>query len=270
MLPQLTKLTFGTGGVITAGDPAHVRCIRRAMEAGLWMHCANYDGGVFPNLRQALAEAPAQVPRTIFKVDGTSAEAFRAKIRSVLSQTGLERMDIAQVCGFPVTEEPEAVLAAMAEAHGEGLADHFIMDMIHAWCGKALTYLPDDLFEGYIFYYNVVECHADREFLDQAIRRAVPLFAMRAFARGALWDPSRRPPYLHSIFDKSGLSSWIDFAVHGALSLPGAVTTLAGTGNIEHLDELIRSAESFRPLDPALVDELLACHHQWNVDHGVE
>jgi len=233
------------------------------------MHCANYDGGVFPNLKQAFAEAPAQVPRTIFKVDGTSAQAFGAKIRSVLSQTGLERMDIAQVCGFPVSEEPEAVLATMAEAHGQGLADHFIMDMIHPWCGKALTYLSNDLFEGYIFYYNVVECHVDPEFLDLAIRNDVPLFAMRTFGRGALLDPVLRRPYLQSIFDNSGMTSWIDFAVHGALSLPGAVTTLAGSGNIEHLDELIGSAGSFQPLDPALVTELLSCHHQWNRDHGV-
>ena len=270
MFPEFTKLTFGTGGVTTPGDRAHLRCVRRAMEAGLWMHCANYHDGVFPNLKQSFAEAPGQVPHTIFKVDGTSAGEFRATLRACLSQVGLERMDIAQVCGFPVTDEPEAVLAAMGEARREGLADHFIMDLIPAWIGTALECLSQELFEGYIFYYNVTECHASREFLEQAIRRAVPLFAMRTFGGGALWDRSRRPPYLEAMLAKSALTSWLDFSVHGALSLPGAVTTLAGTGNGEHLEELIRSANSFEPLDPALVGELLACHHQWNTDHGVE
>ncbi len=264
MLPDITRLTLGSGSITTPGNPAHIGCIRRAMEAGLWMHCANYESGVFPNLKQAFAEAPNQVPRTIFKVDGTSAQAFHAKIRSVLSQVGLERMEIAQVCGFPVAEDPDEVLSAMEVARRDGLADHFIMDLILRWSTPALSYLPAELFEGYIFYYNVTECEAGREFIEQANRVDVPLLAMRTFGRGALWDPARRPPYLQPIFEKSGRTSWLDFALHGALSLPGAVTTLAGTGNVEHLDELIRSAESFEPLDAGLMQELLDCHHKRN------
>jgi aryl-alcohol dehydrogenase-like predicted oxidoreductase len=239
------------------------------MEAGLWMHCANYQSGVFPNLKRAFAEAPSQVPRTIFKVDGTSAEAFRTTIRSVLSRVDLDRMEIAQVCGFPVANEPGAVLEAMQEARQEGLVDHFIMDLISAWNRAALEYLQEKLFEGYIFYYNVTECHANRDFIDQAIRQSVPLFAMRTFGKGALWDLSLRPSYLRAIFESSNKKSWVDFALHGALSLPGAVTTLAGTGNVEHLEELIRSAESFKPLASDLIEELLTRHHRANTDRGV-
>jgi len=268
MLPEITSLTLGTGSVNTPGDPEHVRCIRRAMEAGLWMHCANYQSGVFPNLKQAFGEAPSQIPPTIFKVDGTGAEAFRTTLRSVLSRVGLERMDIAQVCGFPVADDPEVILEAMREARQDGLADHFIMDLISSWSSIALDTMAKEIFEGYIFYYNVTECHATREFIDRAVRQDVPLFAMRTFGRGALWDPTLRPPYLQKIFEKSELSSWLDFALHGALSLPGAVTTLAGTGNLEHLDELIRSAESFKPLNPDLIRELLECHHHANSRNG--
>jgi aryl-alcohol dehydrogenase-like predicted oxidoreductase len=270
MLPEISRLTLGTGSVTTPGAPGQIRCIRRAMEAGIWMHCANYGNGVFPNLKRAFTEAPDQVPRTIFKVDGTSADAFRATLRTCLSGVGLKRMDIAQVCGFPVAEDPEAVLEAMDEARAEGLAGHFIMDLIQAWSGAALQCLAAGVFEGYIFYYNVTECEISQAFLDRSEQQGVPLFAMRTFGRGALLDPTRRPPYLEALYRMSGLTSWIDFAVHGALSLPGAVTTLAGTGNRQHLDQLLRSAESFKPLDSSLIENLLSCHHRKNAEPGME
>lgn len=269
VFPSITRFTFGTGGVITPGDPEQIRCIRRAMETGLWMHCANYGNppGAFQNLKRAFGEAPSQVPKTIFKVDGMSADGFRSSIRSVLSEVGLERMEIAQVCGFPLSQDPEVILEAMDEAQKEGLADFYVMEIMPKYCRRMMEdIIPRGLFDGYILYHNVMTCRASEEVLAAMIEKSLPLLCLQTFGGGGygLWNPAKRPPYLEPIFRKSGYRSWVDFSVHYGLSLPGVVTTIAGSGKIPHLEELLQAENSFRPLDPALVQELLEAHHAWN------
>jgi len=274
LFPPVTQLTFGTGGVTTPGNPEQIQCIRKAMETGLWMHCANYGDGAFQNLKLAFGEAPGQIPKTIFKVDGVSADGFRSTIRSFLSQVGLDRMDIAQVCGFPLSKDPEAILEAMGEAREEGLTDCYVMEIMPKYCRKMVDeIIPRGLFEGYILYHNVMSCHASKEVLTAMAGKSLPLLCLQTFGGGhgdGLWNRAKRPPYLEPIFRKSGYSSWVDFSVHYGLSLPGVVTTIAGSGKIAHLEEAIQAQESFRPLNPALVQELLEAHHAWNQAHEVD
>lgn len=276
VFPAITRLTFGTGGVTTPGDSQQIQCIRQAMETGLWMHCANYGNGAFQNLKLAFGEAPSQVPKTIFKVDGMSAEGFRSTIRSFLSQVGLDHMDIAQVCGFPLSKDPDAILEAMGEAREEGLADFYVMEIIPKYCRRMMDdIIPRGLFEGYILYHNVMKCQASKQVLAAMVGKSLPLLCLQTFGGGyggqdGLWNPAKRPPYLEPIFKKSGYRSWVDFSVHYGLSLPGVITTIAGSGKMSHLEELIQAAESFRPLNPALVQELLESHHAWNQAHEVD
>lgn len=258
ILESLTKLTLGTGGVSQAGSKEQVAVIRRGMEARVWMHCANYNGGVFPNLRTAFKEAPREIPRTIFKVDGITAAGFETTLHDFLAEAGLERTEVAQVCGFPLSQEPDAVLAAMSKARAAGKADAFIMEVMPSYCAQTPSYIRNKLFDGYVFYCNVWECNADDTVLDLLAANQVPILPMRTFAKGAMFAPDRTEHHrqLDVLYARSGCASWVDFCVRFALGLPQARTTIGGTSQVGHLNELLRAVETCKPLDPAIMHDI--------------
>lgn len=254
-LQTLSKLTVGTGGVGTVGDPEQINVIRQVMDQGdIWMHCANYGEGSFQNLKVAFGERPSKVPKTIYKVDGITADGFRTTLRDFLAQTAVKRTNIAQVCGFPLSQEPDAVLEAMAKARQQGTVDTFIMDLVPSYCDKVPDYIRQRLFDGYIFYYNVIECNATDALLALMEKQEVPIFAMRTFAGGEFFrGTAPQHQELKALLQKSGCANETEFCIRFALSVPASVTTIAGTSKVAHLDLLLDAARRFKPLDPAIV-----------------
>lgn len=257
-LQRVSRLTVGTGGVGKVGDPGQLNVIRRVMdENGIWMHCGNYGEGSFKNLKIAFGERPAQVPRTIFKLDGVTAEGFRTTLRDFLAQTGLERTDIGQICGFPLSKEPDAVLEAMTEAQRRGTVDSFIMDLVPAYCDKVPDYIRRRLFDGYIFYYNVLECHANDTVLSLLEQHKTPIFAMRVFAGGEFFrGGAPQHEALDALFKKSGCRDKVEFCLRFSLSVPSSVTAIAGTSQMAHLERLLDAGRAFQPLDPEIVIQI--------------
>jgi aryl-alcohol dehydrogenase-like predicted oxidoreductase len=257
-LQSISRLTVGTGPVGTIGDPEQLNVIRRVMDEGdIWMHCANYGEGSFQNLKAAFSERPSKVPRTIYKVDGITAEGFRTTLRDFLAQTAVTRTDIAQVCGFPLSKEPDAVLAAMAMARRQGTADAFIMEVVPSYCDKVPDYIRQGLFDGYTFYYNVIECAASDAVLNLMERQRVPILTMRTFAGGEFFrGTSPHARELKGLFQKSGCANETEFCVRFALSVPASVTTIAGTSKLAHLDLLLEAARRFTPLEPRIVERV--------------
>jgi aryl-alcohol dehydrogenase-like predicted oxidoreductase len=257
-LQTISTLTIGTGGVGKIGDPEQINVIRRVMDHGdIWMHCSNYGEGAFQNLKVAFSERPSKVPKTIYKVDGITAEGFRTTLHDFLAQTSVQRMNIAQVCGFPLSKEPDAVLDAMTKARQQGIVDNFIMDLVSSYCDTVPDYIRQGLFDGYIFYYNVIECTATDAVLALMEKYKVPVLAMRTFAGGEFFHGTApQHEELKMLFQKSGCASETEFCVRFALSVPLSVTTVAGTSKIAHLDRLLDAARRFKPLDPVIVNQV--------------
>ncbi len=257
-LQTISRLTVGTGPVGTIGDPEQMSVIRRVMDQGdIWMHCANYGEGSFQNLKVAFSERPAKVPRTIYKVDGITAEGFRTTLRDFLAQTAVRRTDIAQVCGFPLSKEPEAVLEAMSQARRQGTADAFIMEVVPSYCDQVPDYIRQKLFDGYVFYYNVIECSATDAVLALMDEQKVPILAMRTFAGGEFFKGATpQSQALKALFQKSGCANEVEFCVRFGLSVPSSVTTIAGTSKLAHLDLLLDAARGFKPLDPEILRQV--------------
>jgi aryl-alcohol dehydrogenase-like predicted oxidoreductase len=255
-LQTISKLTVGTGPVGKIGDPEQMNVIRRVMDEGdIWMHCANYGEGSFQNLKAAFSERPSKVPRTIYKVDGITADGFRTTLRDFLAQTAIKRTDIAQVCGFPLSKEPDAVLAAMAQAKQQGTADAYIMEIVPSYCSQVPDYIRQGLFDGYTFYYNIIECAASNAVLALMAKHHVPILAMRTFAGGEFFrGTTPQNQELKALFLKSGCASETEFCVRFGLSVPSSVTTIAGTSKLAHLDLLLDSARHFKPLEPRILE----------------
>ena len=269
-LPQLTPVTMGTGGITDPNNPDHARVARLGMEAGIWFHVADYGGGVYNVLERAFREGPRHIPRCIFKVDGTGPEQFRASVEDALRRTGVERIDIAQVCGNPVGPDLAPLAEALREAKEKGLVGSYIMDVIWPYSPKVIQAIEADLFDGYVFYYSPVDRELSEEANDLMISRDVSALAMRTFGgrdggnylTAAATHPTRVA--LEPVYRRSGCSSRVEFCVRFPLSLPHVRTTIGSTGNPQHLQEFLEAGRCFKPLPGDVIDDIRALHRQWD------
>ncbi|MHB9134233.1 MAG: aldo-keto reductase family protein [Armatimonadota bacterium] len=269
-LPAMTRLTMGTGGVTDPANPECVAVARMAMEAGVWFHVSDYGGGVYSTLRQAFSEDPAHIPHCIFKVDGTSVDGFRASVEDALRRTGIERIDIGQVCGNPVGEELAPLAEALVEMKERGLIGCYIMDVIRPYSAKVMQAVQDDLFAGYIFYYNVVERQLSNEANALLEARHTPVLAMRTFGGrdggNYLLLPETDPKWraLEPLYQRSGCANRTEFCVRFPLSLPDTCTTIGSTGSRAHLQTFLDAGASFTPLAPEVVDGIKELIAEWD------
>ncbi len=269
MIPSHTNLTFGSGGITDPNNPECLQVTRMAMEAGVWFHVANYGGGVYRVLKQAFAEAPTLVPRCIVKIDGQGPDLLRNSVMEALRETGLARLDIGQVCGNPVDDSFEPTLEVIAELQEKGLIGPIIMDVIKSYSEKVEQAIDRNLFEGYIFYYNVTERQLSQPVQDRITAQRIPVYAMRTFGgrcpqnllNGDPDHPRRRA--LDALFEASGCLTLLDFCVRFPLSHPHVVTTVGSTGKVEHLKALLDAIDRFEPLPPSVVEEIDALHAEW-------
>ena len=269
--PALTRLTFGTGKVGSPADSEHLRVTRAAMEAGLWFHTAReYGGGsVFETLRTAFREAPSQVPPCIFKVDGNSAQLLRQTVETSLRETGVSRVEVAQVCGNPDVSAlyPDGDLAReMERLQAAGHVGHFSLEIFADFSANLQRAAQDQLFGSVIFYYNTVERQVSNALFETLQSRQTPILALRTLGGnpdsfGDLNEAARAQ--LEAVYERSGCANRFDFRVRFALSAPQVVTTIAATSRVAHLEELLRATREFEPLAPEIIAEIVALQNQW-------
>jgi aryl-alcohol dehydrogenase-like predicted oxidoreductase len=268
-LPPMTPLTMGTGGITDPTNAEMCRVARMGMEAGIWFHVADYGGGVYATLAQAFKEDPAHVPPCIFKVDGTSATGFRESLEDALRRTGKERIEIGQVCGNPVDESLEPLAAQLLKAREEGLVGSYIMDVIYPYSPKVLQAVQANLFDGYIFYYNVVEREVSNAADALMMERGTPVLAMRTFGGrdggNFASDPAHpRVQAVEAFYQQSGCATRTEFCVRFPLSLPHVRTTIGSTSRVANLKLFLEAGRNPQPLAPEIVAGIQAVQNAYN------
>jgi aryl-alcohol dehydrogenase-like predicted oxidoreductase len=268
-LPALTPRTMGTGGITDPSNPDHVKIARLAMDAGVWFHVADYGGGVYAVLKQAFREDPAHVPPCIVKIDGITIQGFHDSVADALRRTGLSRLAIGQVCGYPLCQEREALAEALAEAKAQGRIGSYIMDVIYPYSPAVMETAAASLFDGYIFYLNVMERELSNAAYAQLAAGNVPILAMRTFGGrdGVNYlknaDHPRRAA-LEPLFQQSGCADRLEFCVRFPLSLPNIHTTIGSTGSLANLRAFLDAATA--PLPADVVAGIEALHAEWNAN----
>ena len=265
-LPPLTPIAFGSGGITDPTNPDHIKVTRAAMDAGLWFHVGNYNRGVYPVLKKAFSEVPSGfTPRVIVKLDGTSRAGFTASLEEALRETGLQRIEIGQICGITLCPDVEALCDAML---AEDRIDAYIMDVIPAYSPKVIEFIRAGIFDGYILYYNVTECGMSNAALAEAEKAQVPLLAMRTFGgrngTNFVCGADAASAELERIFERSGCRSRVEFCVRFAAGAPCVLTTVGSTSRLDHLRDFVSAGENPRPLDPLITGEILALHRRTN------
>lgn len=277
-LPELTNFTLGTAGLSDKTDPEHMRVARQAMEAGVWFHSsAEYGkGSVFETLRAAFREDPKHIPRCIFKVHGEDPVKLRRSVEGAIRDTGVGRVDIAQICGRPSVGEDlqpgGGMHDAMCELLEEGLVGSYVIEFFRPTCDDFLRAVADDLFDGYTFYYGVVDREVSNPLFDLIQEKGVDVLALRTVGGGpgAPGYAGDRAAILGEIqqevaalYERSGCASEVEFRMRFPLSVGNVRTTIGGTNDPRHLKLFLDTLAAPEPLPAEIVAAVQALHRRW-------
>lgn len=276
-LPELTNYTFGTGNINDTSNPEHAKVARAAMDAGVWFHTsAEYGkGGVFEVLKSAFSENPSKTPHCIFKINGRDPDLFRESVTGAIAGTGVERVDIAQVCGRPSADDLQPgrpLHDTMCELKEQGLVGSYILEFFRPSTADSIRAVADDLFDGYTYYYNVIDREVSNELYDLMQSKGSAVLGLRTVGGGTgsfgyAGDRSAIMPAMQKaiagLCERSGCTSEIEFRIRFPLSAPNIRTTIGATTKLEHLDQYLRTLGSFKPLAAEIVAEIQALHRQW-------
>ena len=263
---------------------------RTVLDEGLWIHTSDQYGDALGVLGEAIAERPEQ-PSTIVKIGGGTADDVRSTILTNIDRLGIDAVTLGQlspVAGLErsLVEGDGAVLGGLRALKAEGLVGRYVLELF-PWTSEApLVALRaghlDDLIDGYIMYINPLQRFASNAMWDELQSRGADLISMRTVAGndvhalrdvpGAAWRPylQRRAGEVAPIFDRSGVSSWVEFCVRFALGLPGVRSTVGSTARQEHLDAyLAQTSGLLRPLPQDVVDEITALQRRWSDETDV-
>jgi len=285
---RLTDLSPYVYGTTRLGDDSipfteRVKIARAAMEAGVWFHTSHQYGDDLKVLKAAFDEDRSKAPKTIFKIGWSSVQQIRGQIEDQLAAVGFEKMAIGQLClSDPIAMELRTGgpgfdgLLALKE---EGLVERFVLETWPWNSENPLQSLKEGralkLVDGLIFYLNPLQRFVTNELWDLILAEDVPVIAMRTVAGG---DVNRTrdngPEYLRKratevipLFERSGCTSWAEFAVRYVYGFPQVRTTVGATSRREALEELQAVTRNPQPLPDDIQTELIALQRRWSDEH---
>ncbi len=277
-LHHLRGLIFGTGRLKDPEDADHLAVAREAAAAGLWFHTAEEygKGAVFATLKNAFGDRPAARPRLIAKVGGKSADLLRRTVDSTLRGLGIERLDIAQVCGGPEAETARPggeLYDTMKLLREQGKVDAYLLDIFHNGSTKAIPGVREQLYDGVIFYWNVVNREVDNDLYDLIQSTGTPIVSRRGLGGGPEAfvgppSPEQARALLDDLYAQSGCSDRMTFRMRFALNLPGCLGTIAATQSPKHLQRLLCDAELAEALPVEIHNAIHAAQRNWFADKG--
>ena len=289
IFPRLSSLTFGCMSL--GYDPekfqSDLGIVRRAMESGVWFHASQEyaGGGTFMILHHGFRENRSRIPKIILKIRCDHAAVLKYDVEDALRRLNVEQIDLAQLCRAKHDRRPIVddylnhgeMWQVCQELHQEGKVGQFVMEVFASFSPDAIRAVEANLFPAYIFYFNPGERQASNELFDLLLDKNARILSLRTMCGGNL-DPSRiqtlrendpgnvavaRFEALAPIYEKSGCRSWPEFSFSFLKSFPNLLTSIVGTSNQAHFDDLVEADHAARPLASNLVSEIKALQRHW-------
>jgi len=283
-LPEMSPFTFGTTKVYDASDPQHLKVVRAAMDAGVWFHTSpTYGKGdrrAYDVLRKAFAEDPGNTPQCIVKTDPHTPDTLRGTVEGALSATGIERVDIAQIITYMQPHSQKdlqpgcAIYETMCALQQEGKVGSYVLELNTETTDDHFEIVRQGMYDGYIFYYNVVQRGMKSNALYDLLReKDAPLLSLRTMGGGPGdmgGTPTEQEEATRRLFQelakRAGCESEAEFRIRFPLSNPQMVTTIGATCNTDHLRMLIECAQPRRRLPCEVFEEIESLHRRWYAD----
>ncbi len=286
-LTDLSRYIYGTTRLGDEGLPfaERVEIAREVMKARCWIHTSHQYGDALSVLRAAFDTDRSSVPPAIFKIGWSSPEEVRGQISLQIEALAIDCMAIGQLCpGGPLADDlctGGPGIAGLAKLKEEGLVGRYVMEVWPWTSDVAIRAIRNNkgagLIDGFIFYLNPLQRFVTNELWDMLRERNTPIIAMRTVSGGDIYsirDRASAPEYLRKraaevvpLYERSGCSTWTEFAVRYVFGLPQFRATVGATGRKENLAQLFATTATARPLPEEIIEELLAIQRVWSEEH---
>jgi len=235
-----------------------IRIVRSAVDRGVTFMDNSWDyneGASEKRMGKALKDGYRQKVFLMTKIDGRSRKEAARQLDESLERLKTDHIDLVQHHEIIRFEDPHRVFdengahAALLEARAAGKLryigftghkdPHIHLHMLEVAREHGFT------FDAVQMPLNVMDAHYrsfEKRVVPELQRQGIGVLGMKSMANG--------------IILKSGTVTATE-CLHYALNLPTSVV-ITGCDSMEVLDQAITAAESFRPMDAAQVDALLA------------
>lgn len=224
-----------------------VDCLNYAIDHGITYLDTSPDYGSEPVVGEVMRHRRHEVFLAT-KVNRRTRQGVLDELKESLERLQTDHVDLIQVHAVNAWADleqalaPDGACAGLEQARDQGLA-RFIGITGHARpgiLGEALSEYPFDTVLAALGMADRLVAHPETLLLPRAAERSVGVIAMKVLGHGQ--------------FDSVGL------ALRYSLGLPGVSLAVVGMETRDQIDEMLRIAASFRPLDEAeeerLVDEV--------------
>jgi aryl-alcohol dehydrogenase-like predicted oxidoreductase len=254
-----TVSCLGLGGfhsAVPSSPDETVRMIRTAIDGGITFldNCWDYhDGEAERRMGLALRDGYRDRAFLMTKIDGRTREAAARQIDESLSRLGVDHVDLMQLHevirpGDPIRAFEAGAFDALDAARAAGKV-RFVGFTGHKSPEIHLAMLDEATRRGYRFDtvqmpLNVLDAHFDsfeKQVLPRLVEEGIGVLGMKPLADG-------RIPQL-------GIAG-AEEALRYAMSLPVSVT-INGCDSMERVEQALRVATGFRPMEVAEVESLL-------------
>ncbi len=235
-----------------------LRIVHRAVEAGINFLDNSWDyneGASETRMGKALRGGLRDRVFLMTKIDGRSKKEAARQLDESLRRLGTDRIDLVQHHEVIRFEDPHRIFdedganAALLEARQAGKL-RYIGFTGHKDPHIHLHTLQVAAEHGFVFDavqmpLNVMDAHYrsfEKQVLPELVRQDIGVLGMKSLSNGRILD--------------SGAVTATE-CLHYALNLPTSVV-VTGCDSLEVLDQALEAARTFRPMDAAQVDALLA------------
>lgn len=247
----------------------------------MWFHTSHQYGDALAVLRTAFDQAPAKVPKLIYKVGWSSVEEVEGQINLQISALGKERMEIAQLCpGGDLAEDIKKGgpgRDGLMKLKDSGLVGRYVLEVFPWTSSTALEALKSGSADGFIdaviLYLNPLQRFASNDLWELLTEKQFPIIAMRTVCGGDLYGlverakadyQKPRAQAIIPIFERSGIAKWSEFSARYSLGFPNVIATVGATSRLDGLNELLESTSVLEPLDADVVDEIQSLQRVWS------
>jgi len=222
-----------------------IRCVNHAIDSGITYLDTSPDYGSEPVVGEVMRTRRDEVFLAT-KINNRSKAGVLDELKESLRKLQTDHVDLIQVHAVNAWADleqalaPDGAVAALEQARDEGLVK-FIGITGHARpeiLGHALTQYPFDTVLVALGMADRLVTSPETFLLPKAVERNVGVIAMKVLGHGTI--TSR------------------DLALRYSLGLPGVSLAIVGLKSEAEIDEVVQNAASFRPLDEAEKDRLIA------------
>ncbi|HEX8832692.1 MAG TPA: aldo/keto reductase [Abditibacteriaceae bacterium] len=221
-----------------------VRCLNHAIDSGITYLDTSPDYGSEPHLGEVMRTRRDEVFLAT-KINRRSKEGVLDELKESLRKLQTDHVDLIQVHAINAWADleqalaPDGALTALEQARDEGLV-RFIGITGHARpeiLGHALEQYPFDTVLVALGIADRLITSPETFVLPRAIERNVGVIAMKVYGHGAFENRQQ--------------------ALRYSLGLPGVSLAIVGMDTPEQIDETVRLANEFQPLEETERDELI-------------